>query len=101
MHASDARLRKRLRTLAQHAETIAARCRIVERMVTQYEVSGEHGGVKIDRAVHDIETRGRMALRLIGLEPDEDRMYKDQILSLQMELARTRSALDAVSRGTP
>ncbi len=99
MNPSDARLRKRLRILAQHCETIAHKARVVERLVSEHEITGEHGGVKIQNAVKDIETRARMATRLIGIDPEEGRMYREQILSLQMELARTRHALDAMTRG--
>ena len=67
---TDAQLRKHLRVLAQHAETIAARCRAVDQAIT----SGEMLGVpvprlKIDRAVKDIETRFRQAATRIGVQP--------------------------------
>tara|TARA_R110000868_G_C10749950_1_gene753086 strand:+ start:658 stop:864 length:207 start_codon:yes stop_codon:yes gene_type:complete len=66
---TDAQLRKHLRVLAQHAETIAARCRAVDQAIT----SGEMFGVpvprrKIDRAVKDIETRFRQAAARIGVQ---------------------------------
>ena len=63
-------LRKHVRVLAQHAETIAARCRAVEAVITTGEVFGVVvPQKKIDTAVRDIETRFVQAARLIGVHP--------------------------------
>jgi hypothetical protein len=67
---SNATLRKHIRVLAHHAETIAQRCRAVEAAITTGEVFGVTvPQKKIDTAVRDIETRFIMAARLIGVEP--------------------------------
>ena len=61
-------LRKHVRVLAHHAETIALRCRAVEDAITTGEVFGVAvPEQKIERAVKDIETRFTMAARLIGV----------------------------------
>jgi hypothetical protein len=65
---TDAQLRKYVRTLAQHCETISARCRAVVYAVTK----GEMFGVpvppeRVNKAVKDIETRVAAAARLIGI----------------------------------
>lgn len=64
----NAALRKSVRVMAQHVETIALRCRAVEDAITRGEMFGvpvpQH---KIDRAVKDIETRLIQAGRLIGV----------------------------------
>jgi hypothetical protein len=63
-----ANLRKHVRVLAWHAETIAARCRAVESVITKGEVFGVTvPQKKIDTAVRDIETRFIQAARLIGV----------------------------------
>jgi hypothetical protein len=63
-------LRKHVRVLAQHAETIAARCRAVEDAITTGEVFGVAvPEKKIDTAVRDIETRFLQAARIIGVQP--------------------------------
>jgi hypothetical protein len=67
---TPADLRKHVRVLAQHAETIAARCRAVEDAITKGEVFGVTvPQKKIDTAVRDIETRFIQAARLIGVQP--------------------------------
>lgn len=67
---SDAQLRKHIRVLAQHAETIAMRCRAIEEALTK----GEMFGVpvpqkKIDTSIKDIETRFTQAAAMIGIKP--------------------------------
>jgi len=67
---TDAQLRKHIRVLAQHAETIAVRCRAIEEALTK----GEMFGVpvppkKIEKAVKDIETRFTQAAAMIGIKP--------------------------------
>ena len=67
---TDAHLRKHIRVLAQHAETIALRCRAVEEALTK----GEMFGVpvpqkKIDTSIKDIETRFLQAAAMIGIKP--------------------------------
>ena len=70
MEVTDATLRKHIRVLAHHAETIAQRCRAVEAAITTGEVFGVPAEPqKINKAVKDIETRFLMAARLIGVEP--------------------------------
>ena len=67
---ADANLRKHVRVLAHHAETIALRCRAVDAAITTGEVFGVTvPQKKIDTAVRDIETRFMMAARLIGVAP--------------------------------
>ena len=70
MNKSDAQLRKHIRVLAQHAETIAMRCRAIEEVLTK----GEMFGVpvpqkKIDTSIKDIETRFTQAAAMIGIKP--------------------------------
>ena len=66
----NANLRRHVRVLAWHAETIAARCRAVEDTITKGEVFGVTvPQKKIDTAVRDIETRFLQAARLIGVQP--------------------------------
>jgi hypothetical protein len=67
---SDAQLRKHIRVLAQHAETISVRCRAIEEALTK----GEMFGVpvpqkKIDTSIKDIETRFIQAAAMIGIKP--------------------------------
>jgi hypothetical protein len=67
---SDAHLRKHIRILAQHAETIAVRCRAIEEALTK----GEMFGVpvpprKIETSIRDIETRFAQAAAMIGIKP--------------------------------
>ena len=67
---TPAQLRKHIRTLAHHAETIAVRCRAVEEALTK----GEMFGVpvpqkKLDANIKDIETRFTQAAALIGIKP--------------------------------
>jgi hypothetical protein len=67
---TPAQLRKYVRTLAQHAETIAVRCRAVEEALTK----GEMFGVpvpqkKLDANIKDIEVRFTQAAALIGVKP--------------------------------
>ena len=65
---TDAQLRKYLRTLAQHCETVAARCRAVEDVITRGEMFGVPvPPARVDKAVKDIETRVAAAARLIGI----------------------------------
>lgn len=70
MIKSDAQLRKHIRVLAQHAETISVRCRAIEEALTK----GEMFGVpvpqkKIDTSIKDIETRFIQAAAMIGIKP--------------------------------
>jgi hypothetical protein len=65
---TDAQLRKYCRTLAQHCETISARCRAVEDAITRGETFGVPVSPRrIETAVKDIETRVAAAARLIGI----------------------------------
>lgn len=65
---TDAQLRKHVRTLAQHCETISARCRAVEDVITRGEMFGVPvPPARIEKAVNDIETRVAAAARLIGI----------------------------------
>lgn len=65
---TDAELGKLARTLAQHAETIAARCRAMENAIATGQVFGVPvSRRKIDAALHDIENRMVQAAELIGL----------------------------------
>jgi hypothetical protein len=65
---TDAQLRKYVRTLAQHCETISARCRAVEQAITKGEVFGVPvPEQRIETAIKDIETRVAAAARLIGV----------------------------------
>jgi predicted dinucleotide-binding enzyme len=65
---TDAQLRKYCRTLAQHCETISARCRAVEDAVTKGEVFGVAvPPERVNKAIKDIETRVAAAARLIGI----------------------------------
>ncbi len=67
-----ANLRKHVRVLAQHAETIALRCRAVEAAITTGEVFGVPvEDEKINKAVKDIEVRFTMAARMIGVAPHQ------------------------------
>jgi hypothetical protein len=67
---TGADLRKHVRILAQHADTIALRCRAVEAAITTGAVFGVPvPDLKIARAVKDIETRFLMAAREIGVFP--------------------------------
>jgi len=67
---SDAQLRKHIRTLAQHAETIAVRCRAVEEALTKGEMFGVPvSEKKIDANIKEIETRSTQAAALIGINP--------------------------------
>ena len=66
---TDAQLRKYIRRLAQHAETIAVRCRAVEQVLTKAEMFGlPVPPKKIDKAIKDIETRFQQAAALIGIK---------------------------------
>ena len=70
MEVRDAELRKHVRVLAHHAETIALRCRAVEAAITTGEVFDVPvPDQKINKAVKDIETRFLMAARMIGVAP--------------------------------
>ena len=65
---TDAELLKHLRILAQHAETIAARCRVVELALTKGEVFGLPVPPRIiESAVRDIESRFVQAAQRIGI----------------------------------
>lgn len=65
---TDAQLRKYLRTLAQHCETVAARCRAVEKAIEKGEVLGVPvSAERTETAIKDIETRVAAAARLIGI----------------------------------
>jgi hypothetical protein len=71
---TPADLRKHVRVLAQHAETIALRCRAVEAAITTGEVFGVAvPDAKIERAVKDIETRFTQAARMIGVAATQTR----------------------------
>jgi hypothetical protein len=66
---TDAQLRKYVRVLAQHAETIAVRCRAVEEALTKGEMFGVPvASRKIQTAVRDIKTRFTQAAALIGIK---------------------------------
>ena len=68
--ASDAQLRKHIRVLAQHAETIAVRCRAIEEALTKGEMFGVPVPEKrIEKAIKDIETRFIKAAAMIGIKP--------------------------------
>jgi hypothetical protein len=65
---TDAQLRKHVRVLAQHCETISARCRAVEDAITKGEVFGVPvPPARVEKAVKDIESRVAAAARLIGI----------------------------------
>jgi hypothetical protein len=65
---ADAQLRKHVRVLAQHCETISARCRAVEDVITRGEVFGVPvPPERVNKAIKDIETRVAAAARLIGI----------------------------------
>ena len=65
-----AQLRKYVRILAQHAETIAVRCRAVEEALTKGEMFGVPvSAKKIDANIKDIEVRFTQAAALIGVQP--------------------------------
>ena len=67
---TPAQLRKYIRTLAQHAETIAVRCRAVEEALTKGEMFGVPvSEKKIDANIKDIEVRFTQAAALIGVKP--------------------------------
>ena len=68
--ASDAQLRKHIRVLAQHAETIAVRCRAIEEVMTKGEMFEVPVPQKrIEKAIKDIETRFIQAAAMIGIKP--------------------------------
>lgn len=68
MIKSDAQLRKHIRILAQHAETVAMRCRAIEEVLTKSEMFGVPvPPVRVEKAIKDIETRVAAAARLIGI----------------------------------
>lgn len=68
MIKSDAQLRKHVRILAQHAETVAMRCRAIEDVLTKGEMFGVPvPPVRVEKAIKDIETRVAAAARLIGI----------------------------------
>ena len=70
INPSDAQLRKHIRVLAQHAETIAVRCRAIEEALTKGEMFGcPVPEKKIEKAVKDIETRFTQAAAMIGIKP--------------------------------
>ena len=65
---TDAQLRKHMRVLAQHVETIAVRCRAVEEAITKGEMFGVPvPSRKIESAIRDIEVRFLQAATLIGV----------------------------------
>jgi hypothetical protein len=67
---TDAQLRKYVRVLAQHAETIAVRCRAVEEALTKGEMFNTPVSPRlIETNVRDIETRFLQAAHLIGVKP--------------------------------
>ena len=67
---SDAQLRKHIRILAQHAETIAVRCRAIEEVLTKGEMFGVPvPAKKIEASIKDIETRFIQAAAMIGIKP--------------------------------
>ena len=67
---TPAQLRKYVRILAQHAETIAVRCRAVEEALTKGEMFGVPvSAKKIDANIKDIEVRFTQAAALIGVQP--------------------------------
>lgn len=67
---TDAQLRKHIRILAQHAETIAVRCRALEEALTKGEMFGVPVSPrKIETNVRDIETRFAQAAAMIGIKP--------------------------------
>ena len=67
---TDAQLRKYNRRLAQHAETIAVRCRAIEEALTKGEMFGVPvSEKKINANIKDIETRFTQAAALIGIKP--------------------------------
>lgn len=67
---TPAQLLKHIRTLAQHAETIAVRCRAVEEALTKGEMFGVPvSEKKIDANIKDIEIRFTQAAALIGVKP--------------------------------
>ena len=67
---TDAQLRKYIRRLAQHAETIAVRCRAIEEALTKGEMFGVPvSEKKINANIKDIETRFTQAAALIGIKP--------------------------------
>lgn len=67
---TPAQLRKYIRTLAQHAETIAVRCRAVEEALTKGEMFGVPvSEKKIETSIKDIEVRFTQAAALIGVKP--------------------------------
>ena len=67
---TDAQLRKHIRILAQHAETIAVRCRAIEAVLTKSEMFGVPvPAKKIEANVRDIETRFAQAAAMIGIKP--------------------------------
>ena len=66
----DAQLRKHIRVLAQHAETIAVRCRAIEEVMTKGEMFEVPVPQKrIEKAIKDIETRFIKAAAMIGIKP--------------------------------
>lgn len=70
INPSDAQLRKHIRVLAQHAETIAVRCRAIEEALTKGEMFGVPvPPARIERAIKDIETRFTQAAAMIGIKP--------------------------------
>ena len=67
---TDAQLRKHIRVLAQHAETIALRCRSIEAVLTKGEMFGVPvPAKKIETSIKDIETRFIQAAAMIGIKP--------------------------------
>ena len=67
---TDAQLRKHIRILAHHAETIALRCRAVEAALTKGEMFGVPvPAKKIETSIKDIETRFIQAAAMIGIKP--------------------------------
>ena len=67
---TDAQLRKHIRILAQHAETIAVRCRAIEAVLTKAEMFGVPvPAKKIEANIRDIETRFAQAAAMIGIKP--------------------------------
>jgi hypothetical protein len=70
INPSDAQLRKHIRVLAQHAETIAVRCRAIEEALTKGEMFGlPVPEKKIEKNIRDIETRFAQAAAMIGIKP--------------------------------
>lgn len=68
MTSPHLRLLKRVRVLAQHAETIAKACRMIEKQITtSHLLSIPVDEPRLDKSVRTIEKRALQMVRTIGI----------------------------------